>query len=121
MTKTCFFFFRNPLKVSSVRCSTSLSTSLQSFSGGGGGGGSFGLDKTKKKLCQYQVALYTKIKHTICTYSFINATILSAVLSFTSKANSPSLIIKTISQILCQFFPNQTRELTLQVSTQTQM
>ena len=121
MTKTCFFFFRNPLKVSSVRCSTSLSTSLQSFSGGGGGGGSFGLDKTKKKLCQYQFTLYTKIKHTICTYSFINATILSAVLSFTSKANSPSLVIKKISQILCQFFPNQTRQLTLQVSTQTQM
>ena len=120
MTKTCFFFFRNPLKVSSVRCSTSLSTSLQSFSGGGGGGGSFGLDKTKN-LCQYQVALYTKIKRTICTYSFINATILSAVLSFTSKANSPSLMIKTISQILCQFFPHQTRQLTLQVSTQTQM
>lgn len=75
----------------------------------------------QKKLCQYQVALYTKIKHTICTYSFINATILSAVLSFTSKANSPSLIIKKNSQILCQFFPNQTRQLNLQVSTQTQM
>ena len=45
MTKTCFFFFRNPLNVSSVRCFTSLGTSLQFFSGGGGGGGSFGLEK----------------------------------------------------------------------------
>ena len=55
MTRTCFFFFRNPLNVSPVRWCTSLATSLQSFSGGGGGGGSFGLSiqtQTNKKLTQ---------------------------------------------------------------------
>ena len=57
----------------------------------------------QKNLCQYQFTLYTKIKHTICTYSFINATILSAVLSFTSKANSPSLIIKKFTHFMSIF------------------
>ena len=55
MTRTCFFFLRNPLNVSSVRWCTSLATSLQSFSGGGGGGGSFGLNiqtQTNIKLTQ---------------------------------------------------------------------
>ena len=55
MTRTCFFFFRNPLNVSSVRWCTSLATSLQAFSGGGGGGGSFGLNiqtQTNKKLTE---------------------------------------------------------------------
>ena len=55
MTRTCFFFLRNPLNVSSVRWCTSLTTSLQSFSGGGGGGGSFGLNiqtQTNMKLTQ---------------------------------------------------------------------
>ena len=55
MTRTCFFFFRNPLNVSSVRWCTSLATSLQSFSGGGGGGGSFGLSiqtQTNKTMTQ---------------------------------------------------------------------
>ena len=55
MTRTCFFFLRNPLNVSSVRWCTSLATSLQSFSRGGGGGGSFGLNiqtENQKKLTQ---------------------------------------------------------------------
>ena len=71
MTKACFFFFRNPLNVSSVKWFTSLGTSLQSFSGGGGGGGSFGLLKQRKKSIETfpQYKCYVRIQ----LHSSVNA------------------------------------------------
>lgn len=65
MTRTCFFFLKNVLNVSSVKCTTSDGSSLHGVSGGGGGGGSRG--------------------------SRMNSVILAASLTFTSNANSPSL------------------------------
>lgn len=63
MTSTCFFFFRNGLKLSESKNCTSLTSSDQWVSGGGGGGGSEG--------------------------SFMKLIILSATRTFTSNLNSP--------------------------------
>ena len=76
MTRTCFFFFRNPLNVSSVRWCTSLATSLHSFSGRGGGGGSFGLSiqtQTNKKLTQrFQYVNIRKMLGRLFTVSYFS-------------------------------------------------
>ena len=47
MTRTCFFFFKKVLKLTSSRCTTLDGSSFHGFSGGGGGGGSDGFWKVR--------------------------------------------------------------------------
>jgi hypothetical protein len=70
MTRTCFFFFKNDLNVSSVKWTTSDGSSLHGVSGGGGGGGSRG--------------------------SRMNSVIFVASRTFTLNANSPALKYLTV-------------------------